>query len=95
MMVIKMEIINKVEGLIFKQVLHYPLIQVVENKTVIINDRCTVEQFTEEFCKIKTPHICYELTGANLRVKEYGDFVIRIESDGVKKIEIVGDQNEK
>ena len=43
MMVIKMEIINKVEGLIFKQVLHYPLIQVVENKTVIINDRCTFE----------------------------------------------------
>lgn len=94
-MVIRMEIINKVEGLIFKQVLHYPLIQVVENKTVIINDRCTVEHFSEEFCKIKTPHICYELTGVNLRVKEYGDFVIRIESDGVKKIEIVGDQNEK
>ena len=44
---------------------------------------------------VKTPDCTYQLSGINFRVKEYGDFVIRIESDGVKKIEIVGDENEK
>ena len=34
------------------------------------------------------------ILGVNLRIKEYGDLVIRIESDSIKKIEIVGDKNE-
>lgn len=54
-----------------------------------------VEHFTDDFCMVKTPDCTYQLSGINFRVKEYGDFVIRIESDGVKKIEIVGDENEK
>ena len=83
-----MEMINKVESLIFKQALSYPLIQLIQNKSVIVNDRCTVENFTEESCILKTPD------GVNLRIKEYGDLVIRIESDGIKKIEIVGDMDE-
>ena len=90
-----MQMLSKVESAIFKQTLHYPLLQVVENKTVIINDRCTVEHFTDDFCMVKTPDCTYQLSGINFRVKEYGDCVIRIESDGVKKIEIVGDENEK
>ena len=32
-----MEMINKVESLIFKQALNYPLIQLIQNKTVIVN----------------------------------------------------------
>ena len=43
----KMEMVNKVESLIFKQALNYPLIQLIKNKTVIVNDHCTVENFTE------------------------------------------------
>ena len=84
-----MQMLSKVESAIFKQTLHYPLLQVVEN------NRCTVEHFTDDFCMVKTPDCTYQLSGINFRVKEYGDFVIRIESDGVKKIEIVGDENEK
>lgn len=86
--------INKVESLIFKQALEYPLIQLIQNKTVIVNDRCTVESFTEELCELKTPDNRYLIEGINLRIKEYGDFIIRIESDRVKKIEIVGDRDE-
>ena len=51
----KMEMVNKVESLIFKQALNYPLIQLIQNKTVIVNDRCTVEHFTEESCVFKDP----------------------------------------
>lgn len=90
----KMEMVNKVESLIFKQALNYPLIQLIQNKTVIVNDRCTVEHFTEESCVLKTPDHQYMILGVNLRIKEYGDLVIRIESDSIKKIEIVGDKNE-
>ena len=89
-----MEMINKVESLIFKQALSYPLIQLIQNKSVIVNDRCTVENFTEESCILKTPDNRYVIFGVNLRIKEYGDLVIRIESDSIKKIEIVGDKNE-
>ena len=89
-----MEMINKVESLIFKEAMSYPLIQIIKNKTVIINDRCTVENFTEESCILKTPDNCYLISGINLRIKEYGDLVIRIESDRIKKIEIVGDVDE-
>ena len=46
----KMEMVNKVESLIFKQALNYPLIQLIKNKTVIVNDHCTVENFTETSC---------------------------------------------
>ena len=90
----KMEMVNKVESLIFKQALNYPLIQLIKNKTVIVNDHCTVENFTETSCILKTPENKYIISGENLRIKEYGDLVIRIESDRIKKIEIVGDRNE-
>lgn len=90
-----MQMLNKVESAIFKQTLHYPLLQVVENKTVIINDRCTVEHFADDFCIVRASSCTYRLSGIDFSVKEYGDFVIRIESNGVKKIEIVGDVNEK
>ena len=89
-----MEMVNKVESLIFKQALNYPLIQLIKNKTVIVNDHCTVENFTETSCILKTPENKYIISGENLRIKEYGDLVIRIESDRIKKIEIVGDRNE-
>ena len=89
-----MEMINKVESLIFKQALDYPLIQLIQNKTVIVNDRCTLESFTEELCELKTSDNHYLIVGVNLRIKEYGDFIIRIESDSIKKIEIVGDRDE-
>ena len=59
-----------------------------------IRDSCTVENFTEESCILKTPDNRYVIFGVNLRIKEYGDLVIRIESDGIKKIEIVGDMDE-
>ena len=90
----KMEMVNKVESLIFKQALNYPLIQLIKNKTVIVNDHCTVENFTETSGILKTPENKYIISGENLRIKEYGDLVIRIESDRIKKIEIVGDRNE-
>lgn len=90
----KMEMVNKVESSIFKQALNYPLIQLIKNKTVIVNDHCTVENFTETSCILKTPENKYIISGENLRIKEYGDLVIRIESDRIKKIEIVGDRNE-
>lgn len=90
----KMEMVNKVESLIFKQALNYPLIQLIKNKTVIVNDHCTVENFMETSCILKTPENKYIISGENLRIKEYGDLVIRIESDRIKKIEIVGDRNE-
>ena len=90
----KMEMVNKVESLIFKQALNYPLIQLIKNKTVIVNDHCTVENFTETSCILKTPENKYIISGENLRIKEYGDLVIRIESDRIKKIEIVGDRYE-
>ena len=55
----KMEMVNKVESLIFKQALNYPLIQLIKNKTVIVNDHCTVENFTETSCNLKTPENKY------------------------------------
>ncbi len=53
-----------------------------------------MENFTETSCILKTPENKYIISGENLRIKEYGDLVIRIESDRIKKIEIVGDRNE-
>ncbi|HAX73435.1 MAG TPA: hypothetical protein DCY20_07920 [Firmicutes bacterium] len=90
-----MEIVNRVESLIFRQALNYPIVQILQNKTVIINDKCLVDHFSEEYCIIQTPTVQYVLAGTNLRIKEYGDYVLKIESDGVKKIEIVGDNSEK
>ncbi|MGL4335341.1 MAG: hypothetical protein ACRCST_00500 [Turicibacter sp.] len=90
-----MEMVNKVESLIFKQVLHYPVIQVIQNKIMVINDQCYVDHFCDDNCVIHTPHGQYLIEGTMLRIKEYGDYVLRIESEGIKKIEIVGDKGEK
>lgn len=88
--------VNKVESLIFNQVLNQPYLQLIKNKIVTINHRCIVNQFTDEVCTISTPEGRYRLSGKNLRVKEYGDYFIRIESDGIDKIEVIqaGDQHE-
>ena len=95
MMVIEMEMVNRVEALIFNQGLNYPLVQIIKNETVLINSQCIVREFTDEICQISTPEGGYHLTGINLRIKEYGDSFIRIESDGIAKIEIIKDGDKK
>lgn len=92
-----MTIINKVEALIFNQTMSYPQLQLIKNATVIINTRCIVKNFTDELCQVANSEGQYLITGTNLRIKEYGDLFIRIESDGIKTIEIRknGDQNEQ
>ena len=89
-----MEMVNKVESLIFNQVLNQPSLQLIKNKIVTINHHCLVKQFTEDTCLISTPEGRYRLTGKNLRVKEYGDCFIRIESDGIEKIEVMQEEDE-
>jgi hypothetical protein len=86
-----MEVLTKVESLIFRQSLSYPMVQVVKNRSVLINNRCVIKQFTDEDCILATPEGGYRIEGRNLRVKEYGDSFIRIDSDGIKKLELIGD----
>ncbi|MCL1950956.1 MAG: YabP/YqfC family sporulation protein [Turicibacter sp.] len=78
--------IKKMESLIFKQSLGYCLVQLVNNRTVLISNRCSIKQFTETGCHIIVPNGRYEISGQNLRVAEYGDDFVRIESDLIKCI---------
>lgn len=75
------------ESLIFKQALGYSLVQLVNNQTVLISNRCSIKHFTDDICLVDTPQGQYEVAGSNLRVVEYGDEFIRIESD---LIELIG-----
>lgn len=88
--------ISKVEALIFNQGLNDCHLQLIKNQTILINNRCLVKEFTDDTCLISTPEGRYYLTGTNLRIKDYSERFIRIESDGIKKIEIIkdGDKNE-
>lgn len=85
-----MEVLTKVETLIFNQKLNYPLLQLIKNKVVQINTACHIKEFNEDSCDIITAGGQYRITGSDLRVKEYGDSFMRIESSGIDKIEILG-----
>jgi len=78
--------IEKVESLIFKQAVGEPLVQLVNNQTVLISNRCSIKHFTDDVCQVDTPQGRYEVAGHNLRVAEYGDHFIRIESDLIEFI---------
>ena len=78
--------IEKVESLIFKQALGYPLVQLVNNESVLISNKCSIKHFADDICIVQTPEGRYEVSGDNLRVAEYGDYFIRIESDYIEKI---------
>ncbi len=90
-----MELFHRVESMIFEKTLQYPSIQVLKNKEVIIQAQCYVKEFTDTRCVIHTPHGHYQIKGQNLSLNEYADFVLKIQSDGISQIEIVGDLLEK
>jgi len=77
---------KKMESLIFKQALGYSLVQLVNNQTVLISNRCSIKQFADDSCLIIIPQGKYEIVGENLRVAEYGDDFVRIESDLIASI---------
>ena len=74
------------ESIIFKQAVGYPLLQLVNNQTVLISTRCFIRHFTDDICTVETLQGNYEIEGTNLRVVEYGDSYIRIESDMIQNI---------
>ena len=90
-----MEIIQRVETMIFEKTLQYPSIQILKNKTVIIQAQCYVEVFTDTECVIHTSYGNYKITGKNLSLNEYADFILRIQSDGILRVEIEGDCHEE
>ena len=90
-----MEVIERVEQLIFEKTSQHPSLQLLQNKLIVIQAKCEIELFTDELCFIKTPSATYQIKGSNLSLSEYADFSLQIKSDGIQAILVEGGVYEK
>ena len=90
-----MEVIGRVEQLIFEKTSQHPSLQLLQNKIVVIQAKCEIEVFTDHMCLIKTPSATYRISGKNLSLSEYADFSLQSKSDGIQGILVEGGVYEK
>ena len=85
-----MEISKKIEDLIFNTNATSN-IEIERNKIVTVSAKSEIMGFTESECRLAAAGgSSYKITGKNLRIKEYSDFYIRVESDNIEEVKIIG-----
>ena len=85
-----MKIAKKIEDLIFNTNA-MSNIEIERNKIVTVGAKSEIMSFTEDECRLDAVGgSSYKITGRNLRIKEYSDFYIRVESDSIEEVKIIG-----